>query len=186
VVAVFIAGLMVGRTPEYLGKKIGAREIKLTMVGTLFVPITVLALTATAIATSAGRQSLSRHGPQGFSESLYAYLSQANNNGSAFAGYAGLVQPNPGNVGAHGIAFADIAGGLAMTFGRFVPILAALALAGSLGAGRYTPPGLGTLRTDTPLFVVFLVGFVIVFALLNFLSALFLGPLAQSLTSQLF
>jgi K+-transporting ATPase ATPase A chain len=186
VFAVFIAGLMVGRTPEYLGKKIGAREIKLAALGTLAVPILVLAMSAIAIASRAGRQSLSAHGPEGYSQSLYAYLSQGNNNGSAFAGYTGLVQPNAGNVGAHGIAFADIAGGLVMTFGRFVPILAVLALAGSLSARRTTPAGLGTLRTDTPTFVFFLLGFVIIFALLNFLAALFIGPLDQSLTSHLY
>jgi K+-transporting ATPase ATPase A chain len=185
VLSVFIAGLMVGRTPEYLGKKLGAREVKLAVLGTLFVPILVLVSSAIAISSPQGRQSLSTHGPQGYSESLYAYLSQANNNGSAFAGYSGLVQPSPGNAGAHGIAFADIAGGLVMTFGRFVPILAVLALAGSLAARRATPGGLGTLRTDTPTFVVFVIAFVIIFALLNFLAALFIGPLDLSLTSHL-
>jgi K+-transporting ATPase ATPase A chain len=163
-VAVFIAGLMVGRTPEYLGKKIGAHEIKLAVLGTLFVPILVLAITAVATSTQAGRQSLSAHGPQGYSESLYAYLSQANNNGSAFAGYTGFIQP----------------------VGRFIPILAVLALAGALAGRRVTPAGLGTLRTDTPTFVIFVVGFVIVFALLNFLAALFLGPLDQSLSHNLY
>jgi K+-transporting ATPase ATPase A chain len=96
VLGVFIAGLMVGRTPEYLGKRLGTREVKLAAVGTLFVPILVLVLTGLATSTHAGRQSLSTQGPQGFSESLYAYLSQANNNGSALAGYAGLVQPGAG------------------------------------------------------------------------------------------
>jgi potassium-transporting ATPase potassium-binding subunit len=186
VLAVFIAGLMVGRTPEYLGKKLGAREVKLAALGTLFVPAMVLGLTAVAISSPAGRQSISSPGPQGFSESLYAYLSQANNNGSAFAGYTGFIQPNPGNIGSHGIPFADIAGGLTMTFGRFVPILIVLALAGSLAAGRVTPAGLGTLRTDTPTFVVLLIGFIIVFALLNFLAALFIGPLDQALTTHLY
>ena len=186
VAAVFIAGLMVGRTPEYLGKKLGIREVKLAFLGILFVPILVLAMTAIAISTQAGRQSIFAHGPQGYSETLYAYLSMANNNGSAMAGYTGFIQPLAGNVGAHGIAFADIGGGLVMLFGRFVPILAVLALAGALAARRTTPAGLGTLRTDTPTFVVFLVAFVIIFALLNFLAALFLGPLAQSLTQHLY
>jgi K+-transporting ATPase ATPase A chain len=186
VLGVFIAGLMVGRTPEYLGKKLGMREIKLAALGTVFVPTLVLVMTAIANATPAGRQSLSNKGPLGFSESLYAYLSQADNNGSAFAGYAGFVQPAAGNVGSHGIAFADIAGGLVMTFGRFVPILAVLALAGTLASRRATPVGLGTLRTDTPTFVIFVIGFVIIFALLNFLAALCLGPLAQALTSHLY
>jgi K+-transporting ATPase ATPase A chain len=186
VLAVFLAGLMVGRTPEYLGKKLGTREIKLAVLGTLFVPALTLTMTAIVTSIPAGRQSSFSHGPQGYSEALYAYLSQANNNGSAFAGYTGFIQPTPGNVGAHGIAFADIAGGLAMTFGRFVPILFVLALAGSLAARRTSPFGLGTLRTDTPTFVVFLIGFVIVFVLLNFVAALFLGPLDQSLTSRLY
>ena len=186
VAAVFIAGLMVGRTPEYLGKKIGIREIKLASLGILFVPILAVTMTAIAISTQAGRQSIFAHGPQGFSESLYAYLSMANNNGSAMAGYSGFLQPLAGNVGAHGIAFADIAGGLVMLLGRFVPILLVLGLAGSLAGRRTTPAGLGTLRTDTPTFVVFLVGFVIIFALLNFLAALFLGPLVQSLTQHLY
>jgi K+-transporting ATPase ATPase A chain len=186
VAAVFIAGLMVGRTPEYLGKKIEIREIKLASVGLLFVPILVLAITALAISMQAGRQSIFAHGPQGFSESLYAYVSMANNNGSAMAGYTGFIQPLAGNVGSHGIAFADIAGGLVMLLGRFVPILVVLGLAGSLARRGVTPAGLGTLRTDTPTFVVFLVGFVIIFALLNFLAALFLGPVEQSLTQHLY
>jgi K+-transporting ATPase ATPase A chain len=186
VVAVFIAGLMVGRTPEYLGKKIGMREMKLAVLGTLAVPTLVLVMSAVAISTHPGRQSLFNHGPQGFSESLYAYLSQGNNNGSAFAGYTGFVQPSPGNVGAHGLAFADVAGGLVMTFGRFVPILFVLALAGSIAGRRAAPAGLGTLRTDTPTFVAFLVGFVILFALLNFVAALFLGPVDQALTQRLY
>jgi K+-transporting ATPase ATPase A chain len=186
VLAVFICGLMVGRTPEFLGKKIGIREMKLAALGTLFVPILALVVTAVAVASPVGRQSLFAHGPQGFSETLYAYLSQANNNGSALAGYTGFVQPIAGNVGAHGLAFPDLVGGVVMTFGRFVPILAVLALAGSLAQRRPAPAGPGTLRTDTPTFVIFIVGFVIVFALLNFLAALCLGPVDQSLTSHLY
>jgi potassium-transporting ATPase potassium-binding subunit len=185
VLGVFIAGLMVGRTPEYLGKQIQTREVKLASVGALFVPFLVLAIAAVAIATPAGRHSMSTHGPQGFAETVYAYLSQAQNNGSAFAGYSGFVQPTAGNVGSHGIAFADIMGGWVMTLGRFVAILAALALAGSLGPRRIAPPGLGTLRTDTPTFVVFLIGFVAIFAVLTFLTALFLAPFAQALSSHL-
>jgi K+-transporting ATPase ATPase A chain len=194
VIAVFIAGLMVGRTPEYLGKKIGTREVKLAVVGALFVPILVLIVTAVAVSTNAGRASistaaLSAHGgttPQAYSESLYAYLSQANNNGSAFAGYTGFIQPSAGNLGSHGVTFADLAGGIVMIFGRFVPILFVLALGGSLAARRIAPAGLGTLRTDTPTFVVFIIAFVIVFALLNFLAALFIGPLDQALTHHLY
>ncbi|HYB28153.1 MAG TPA: potassium-transporting ATPase subunit KdpA [Solirubrobacteraceae bacterium] len=186
VLAVFIAGLMVGRTPEYLGKQIQAREVKLASIGSLFVPFLVLVSVALAVTLHAGRQSMSTGGPQGMAESVYAYLSQAQNNGSAFAGYGGFVQPVAGNVGSHGIAYADIAGGWVMMLGRFVPILAALALAGSLGPRRIAPPGLGTLRTDTPTFVVFLIGFVAIFAVLTFLTVLILAPFAQALTPHLF
>ena len=186
-IAVFVAGLMVGRTPEYLGKKIGIREMKLATLGTLITPAMVLVTTALAVATRLGRRSLFAHGPQGYAESLYAYLSQGNNNGSALAGYTGFIQPNaPGNSGSYGISFADLLGGATMTVGRFVPILFVLALAGSLGARRSVPRGLGTLRTDNPTFVAFLLGFVILFALLNYLAALCLGPLAESLGGQLY
>lgn len=185
VLAVFIAGLMVGRTPEYLGKQIQAHEVKLASVGALFVPLLVLVFTAIAVASPVGRQSMTAHGPQGFAEAAYAYLSQAQNNGSAFAGYSGFVQPAAGNVGSHGLSFTDLAGGFVMIFGRFVPILFALALAGSLGPRRIAPIGLGTLRTDTPTFVIFLVGFVIIFAVLTFLTVLFIAPFAQALTPHL-
>jgi K+-transporting ATPase ATPase A chain len=185
VLAVFIAGLMVGRTPEYLGKQIQAREVKLASLGTLFVPLILLVFAALAIAAPAGRQSMFANGPQGMAETVYAYLSQAQNNGSAFAGYTGFIQPLAGNVGSHGITFADLAGGIIMTLGRFMPILAVLALAGSLGPRRIAPAGLGTLRTDTPTFIVFLIGFVAIFAVLTFLSVLVLAPFAQALSSQL-
>jgi potassium-transporting ATPase potassium-binding subunit len=185
VLAVFIAGLMVGRTPEFLGKQIQAREVKLASIGSLFVPLLVMVFVGIAVASSVGRQSMTAHGPQGFAEAAYAYLSQTQNNGSAFAGYTGFIQPVPGNVGSHGLAFADLAGGWVMTLGRFVPILAALALAGSLGPRRIAPAGLGTLRTDTPTFVIFLIGFVIIFAVLTFLTVLFIAPLAQALSSQM-
>jgi K+-transporting ATPase ATPase A chain len=185
VLAVFIAGLMVGRTPEFLGKQIQAREVKLASIGSLFVPLLVMVFVGIAVASPVGRQSMTAHGPQGYAEAAYAYLSQAQNNGSAFAGYSGFVQPAPGNVGSHGLVFADLAGGWVMTLGRFVPILAALALAGSLGPRRIAPAGLGTLRTDTPTFVIFLIGFVIIFAVLTFLTVLFIAPLAQALSSQM-
>jgi K+-transporting ATPase ATPase A chain len=184
---VFIAGLMVGRTPEYLGKKVEAREVKLVVIGTIFVPMAVLALTALAIATKWGGPSIYNPGPHGFTETLYAYTSQTNNNGSAFAGYTGFVQPNaPGNAGAFGITFADMLGGFAMLFGRFVPLLAALAVAGSLAGKRVAPAGPGTFRTDSPVFVGLLVGVVILVAALTFLPALALGPLTEGLTAQLF
>jgi potassium-transporting ATPase potassium-binding subunit len=185
--AVFIAGLMVGRTPEYLGKKIEARDVKLVMIGTLAMPLLVLFAVSLATATKYGAPSLFNAGPQGFSEHLYAYTSQANNNGSAFAGYTGYVQPNsPGNSGAFGITYADIAGGLSMFVGRFVPLLAALAVAGSLVSKRVAPLGPGTMRTDTPIFVVLLIGVILLVALLTFVPALLLGPVVQGLTPQLF
>jgi K+-transporting ATPase ATPase A chain len=186
VIAVFVAGLLVGRTPEYLGKKIGIREIKLAALGTLVVPAMVLLTTALALVTRLGQRSLFAHGRGGFSETLYAYLSQGNNNGSALAGYTGFIQPGaPGNPGSFGISFSDLLGGATMTFGRFVPILFVLALAGSVGPRRVVPRGLGTLRTDNATFVVFLIAFVVLFALLNYLAALCLGPVAEALGSGL-
>jgi K+-transporting ATPase ATPase A chain len=184
--AVFIGGLMVGRTPEYLGKKIGAREIKLLTLGALFTPLAALMTSATAIASPAGRESLAASGPQGFSENLYAYLSQANNNGSAWAGYTGYVQPNPGNLGAHGVTFADLLGGLTMVFARFAPILFVLAIAGSMAQKKVAPAGLGTMRTDTPTFVVLLIGVIVLVGALTFFPAILLGPIVQSLTTNLF
>jgi potassium-transporting ATPase potassium-binding subunit len=172
-IAVFIAGLMVGRTPEYLGKKIEAREIKLTLIGVLYPALAVLVLAAVAVATAAGKASIFDAGPQGFSETLYAYASQGNNNGSAFAGYAGTT-------------FAELAGGLAMIGARFVPMLAALAVAGSLATKRVAPLGAGTFRTDTPTFVFLLVFVVAIIAALTFFPALLLGPISQAFTDRLF
>ena len=186
VLGVFIAGLMVGRTPEYLGKKIEAREVKLVMVGSLFAPLAVLVATGLAVATKYGAPSVYNPGPQGFSETLYAYLSQANNNGSAFAGYTGYVQPNGTNVGAFGVTFADLLGGVSMLFGRFVPLVAALAVAGSLAPKRVSPIGPGTFRTDTGTFVVLLIATIVIVAALTFFPAFLLGPVVQGLTDQLF
>ena len=186
ILGVFISGLMVGRTPEFLGKKVEAREIRLTVLGTIAVPMLVLASTALAIGTKWGAPSIYDSGPQGFSETLYAYASQGNNNGSAFAGYTGYVQPNGTNHGAFGITFADLLGGAAMLGGRFLPMLAALAVAGSLAGKRVAPAGLGTLRTDTPTFVVVLVSVILIVALLTFVPALLLGPVVQGLTGRLF
>jgi potassium-transporting ATPase potassium-binding subunit len=184
--AVFIGGLMVGRTPEFLGKKIEAREIKLVSLGVLVTPLAVLMATFFALATKYGGPSIFASGPQGFSESLYAYMSQANNNGSAFAGYTGYYQPEPGNVGAHGITFADLLGGVTMLGARFLPILLVLAVAGSLASKRVAPAGLGTLRTDTPTFVGLLGGVVVLIGALTFFPAILLGPVAQGLTDRLF
>src|SRR5262249_33761297 len=139
VIAVFVAGLMVGRTPEWLGKKIEAREIKYAALGALFVPTMVLTMTAVAIVTKEGLASIYNPGIHGFTETLYAYTSQSNNNGSAFAGYSGT-------------DFAATFGTVALYLGRFVPLLAALALAGSLARKKITPASAGTFRTDGPTF----------------------------------
>jgi K+-transporting ATPase ATPase A chain len=186
--AVFIGGLMVGRTPEWLGKKLEAREIKLAGLGILITPLAALFCTAMATASHAGRASISElgKGPQGFSESFYAYLSQANNNGSAFAGYTGFIQPKPGNIGSHGVTFADLLGGFDMLFARYAPILFALAVAGALAGKRVTPAGLGTMRTDNPTFVVLLIGVIILVGALTFFPALLLGPVVQGLTGHLY
>jgi len=186
ILAVFIGGLMVGRTPEYLGKKIEAREIKLVALGILITPLSALFATALAVASSAGRKSIFNAGPQGFSESIYAYLSQANNNGSAFAGYTGFIQPNAGSLGSHGITFANLLGGCVMLFARFAPILFALAIAGSLAGKRISPAGLGTMRTDNPTFVVLLIGVIVLVGALTFFPALLLGPIVQALTGHLY
>lgn len=185
--AVFVAGLMVGRTPEYLGKKIGAREMKLTMIGTLAAPLLTLIATAIAISSKYGLRSIYNGGPQGFSETLYAYTSQTNNNGSAFAGYTGFLQPNgPGNDGAFGITFADLLGGGAMLAGRFLPLIVVLAIAGALAGRKVAPAGPGTMRTDTPTFGVLAIGTILLVALLTFVPALLLGPVVQSLTDRMF
>jgi K+-transporting ATPase ATPase A chain len=184
--AVFLGGLMVGRTPEYLGKKIEAKEIKLVALGILITPLSALFSTSLATASAAGRASVYNTGPQGFSESFYAYLSQANNNGSAFAGYTGFIQPAPGNVGSHGVTFADLLGGFTMLFARYAPILFALAVAGALAGKRVSPAGLGTMRTDNPTFVVLLIGVIILVGALTFFPAILLGPIVQALTGHLF
>lgn len=186
ILAVFIGGLMVGRTPEYLGKKIEAREIKLATLGALYMPFAVLIATSLGVATEYGKKSIYSGGPQGFSETTYAYLSQGNNNGSAFAGYTGFVQPEPGNAGSFGITFADLLGGGTMIFVRFIPILIVLAIAGSLAGKKVAPTGLGTLRTDSPTFVVLLMGIVLLIGALTFFPALLLGPVVQGITQELF
>jgi potassium-transporting ATPase potassium-binding subunit len=192
--AVFIGGLMVGRTPEWLGKKLEAREIKLAGLGILITPLAALLCTAMATASGAGRKSISEvalskaggNTPQGFSETFYAYLSQANNNGSAFAGYTGFIQPGAGSIGSHGITFADVLGGFDMLFARYAPILFALAVAGALAGKRVTPAGLGTMRTDNPTFVVLLIGVIVLVGALTFFPALLLGPIVQGLTGHLY
>jgi K+-transporting ATPase ATPase A chain len=168
-IAVFIAGLMVGRTPEYLGKKIEAREIKLAAVGALFVPTVVLGLTAIAVVTKSGLASVFNPGAHGFSEALYAYTSQTNNNGSAFAGYGAT-------------SFSASLGAVAMILGRFVLLVAALAVGGSLAQKKIVPPSAGTFRTDGGTFAVLLVAVIALTAGLMILPALTLGPIVEALT----
>jgi potassium-transporting ATPase potassium-binding subunit len=187
--AVFLGGLMVGRTPEYIGKKIEAREIKLVALGILITPLAALFSTALATASAAGRASIDTavaHGPQAFSETFYAYLSQANNNGSAFAGYTGYDGLVGNAAGSHGITFADLLGGFTMLFARYAPILFALAVAGALVNKRVSPAGLGTMRTDNGTFVVLLIGVIILVGALTFFPALLLGPIVQGLTGHLY
>ncbi len=168
IIAVFVAGLMVGRTPEYLGKKIEAREIKLAAVGALFVPAMVLVLTAISVVTDHGLASIFNPAAHGFSEALYAYDSQSNNNGSAFAGYGAT-------------EFSALMGELALWLGRFAPLVAALALGGALAAKKTVPASAGTFRTDGATFAVLLVGVVILTAVLMIFPALTLGPIVESL-----
>ncbi len=167
IITVFIAGLMVGRTPEYLGKKIGAFEIKMASVAILVMPITVLFFTALAVVSEAGLAGLLNRGPHGFTEILYAFSSAANNNGSAFAG---LTANAP---------FYDTWLGLAMLIGRFWIIIPVLAIAGSMAAKQPVPVSQGTLPTHKPLFIGFLVGTVILVGVLSFVPSLVLGPIAD-------
>ncbi|MGA9851811.1 MAG: potassium-transporting ATPase subunit KdpA [Gammaproteobacteria bacterium] len=168
--AVFVAGLMVGRTPEYLGKKIESFEMKMVSMVILITPLLVLVGTAIAVMTDAGRAGVSNPGPHGFSEILYAFSSAPNNNGSAFAGI------NAGTL------FYNVILGVSMQIGRFWPAVATLAIAGALAAKKRVPAGLGTLPTHTPLFIVLLIGTVLLVSALTYLPALALGPIAEQLS----
>ncbi|MGW4739340.1 potassium-transporting ATPase subunit KdpA [Nocardia xishanensis] len=169
VITVFVAGLMVGRTPEYLGKKITPREIKLAASYFLISPLLVLTFTAIAIALPGQRGGMLNGGPHGLSEVLYAFTSAANNNGSAFAGLTGNTE------------WYNTALGLAMLLGRFLPIVFVLALAGSLAQQGVTPASIGTLPTHRPQFVGLVVGVTVILVALTFLPALALGPLAEGI-----
>ncbi|WNF29727.1 potassium-transporting ATPase subunit KdpA [Streptomyces sp. C11-1] len=171
VIAVFIAGLMVGRTPEYLGKKIGTRQIKLAACYILITPALVLGFTAVAMALPTPADSMTNTGPHGFSEILYAYTSGANNNGSAFAGLNADTQ------------WFNTTIGIAILLGRFLPMVFVLALAGSLAEQRPVPETAGTLRTDKPLYAGLLVGTILIITGLTYFPALALGPLAEGLAS---
>ena len=170
IITVFIGGLMVGRTPEYLGKKIQAREVKLAAFGVLVMPITVLVLTAIAVSVHAGRAGPLNAGPHGFSEILYTFTSVTNNNGSAFAGLSSNT------------AFYNITETVGLLLGRFAIIVPVLALAGSLGAKNVVPASLGTFRTDKPMFIGLLIGVVMVVGALTFFPAVSLGPIVEQLS----
>jgi K+-transporting ATPase ATPase A chain len=167
IIAVFVAGLMVGRTPEYLGKKIEAREVKMTMLAILSMPLVILGFTAVAVVLPAGTAALANAGPHGFSEALYAYVSAAGNNGSAFAGLSGDTP------------FWNVTLGIGMMIGRFFVIIPALAVAGGMAAKKTVPPSAGTFPTDTPLFVGLVIGVILIVGGLTFFPALSLGPLAE-------
>jgi len=169
IVAVFVAGLMVGRTPEYLGKKIESYEMKMASLLILIMPITVLVITAVAVLTNVGKTGIFNPGAHGFSEVLYLFTSQGNNNGSAFAG---IGANNP---------FYNLTGGIDMMIGRFFLAVPTLALAGSLAKKKKTPESAGTLPTHTPLFIAWLIAVVILVGALNFFPALALGPIVEHL-----
>jgi K+-transporting ATPase ATPase A chain len=167
ILGVFIAGLMIGRTPEYIGKKIEALEMKLASVFILTTPFVVLLGTAVAVSTQAGKAGVANPGAHGFSEILYAFSSAANNNGSAFGGLSANT------------VFYNVALGLAMFIARFWPIVAALAIAGSLAAKKRVPVTDGTMPTHGPLFATLLVGSVLLIGVLTYVPALALGPVVE-------
>ena len=167
ILGVFIAGLMIGRTPEYLGKKIEAREMKLASLFILTTPFVVLLGTAVAVMTTQGTAGIGNPGAHGFSEILYAFTSAGNNNGSAFGGLSANT------------VFYNVALGIVMWIGRFWPIVAALAIAGSLAAKKRIPVTEGTLPTDGPLFITLLIATIVLIGVLNYVPALALGPIVE-------
>ena len=169
ILAVFIAGLMVGRTPEYLGKKIEAYDVKMSMLFVLIFPLVILGLSAVSVVYNFGTSSISNPGPHGLSQILYAFSSQAGNNGSAFGGLSGNTP------------WYNIAGGIEMLVGRFFMIIPMLAVAGNLAQKKYVPPSLGTFPVTTPLFTILLIGVIIIVGALTFFPALSLGPVLEHL-----
>ncbi len=165
--AVFVAGLMVGRTPEYLGKKVQAREIKLAMLAVLILPLCILGGTALSLSSASGLASLNNAGPHGLSEMLYGWSSATGNNGSAFAGLSADTD------------LLDFGLATAMLLGRFAFLVPVLAIAGSLAAKPKVPPSAGTFPTHGPLFIGLLIGVILILGGLQFLPALALGPLAE-------
>jgi potassium-transporting ATPase potassium-binding subunit len=174
IIAVFIGGLMIGRTPEYLGKKIQAREIKLAGLGALVMPLIVLVLTAIAVSIHAGRAGPLNAGPHGFSEILYGLTSQGNNNGSAFGGLTGDT------------TFYNVIGAIDMLIGRVGIMIPALALGGTLAAKNVVPESLGTFRTDNGMFVGLTIGVIVIIGGLTFFPALALGPIVEQLSHGMF
>jgi len=170
IVAMFVAGLMVGRTPEYLGKKLEAREVKMAMLAILILPLSMLGFTAIAVVIKPGLDALANAGPHGFTEALYAYVSATANNGSAFAG---LSANTP---------FWNTTLGLAMFLGRFLMIVPMLAIAGSLAGKKIVPVSAGTFPTDGGLFVGLVIGVILITGGLTFLPALALGPVVEHLS----
>jgi K+-transporting ATPase ATPase A chain len=170
IVAVFIGGLMIGRTPEYLGKKIQAREVKLAGLGALVMPIAVLVTAGIAVSVAEGRAGPLNGGPHGFTEILYALTSQGNNNGSAFGGLTGNTP------------FYNVLGGVLMLLGRFGIMIPALALAGGLAAKNVVPASLGTFRTDNAMFVGLTIGVIVIIGGLTFFPAVALGPIVEQLS----
>jgi K+-transporting ATPase ATPase A chain len=167
IVTVFVAGLMVGRTPEYLGKKIEAKEVKMALLAILVLPLFILGLPAISVLLPFGLTSFQDSGPHGFSEVLYLYTSQTANNGSAFAGFTGNTP------------WYNTTGGIAMLFGRYFVIIPAMAIAGSLVEKKTVPASAGTFPTHGPLFVGLLVGVILIIGGLTFFPALALGPIAE-------
>jgi K+-transporting ATPase ATPase A chain len=170
IIAVFIGGLMIGRTPEYLGKKIQAKEVKLAGLAALVMPIIVLVFTAIAVSIHAGRAGPLNAGPHGFTEILYGLTSQGNNNGSAFGGLTG------------NSAFYNTVGAIDMLLGRFAIMIPALALGGVLAAKNVVPTSLGTFRTDNGMFVGLTLGVIVIIGGLTFFPAVALGPIVEQLS----
>jgi potassium-transporting ATPase potassium-binding subunit len=169
IITVFLAGLMVGRTPEYLGKKIEAYDVKMAMLSILIFPITVLCFTAVATVSAAGMAGITNPGPHGFTQILYAYTSAAGNNGSAFAGISANTH------------WYNVTLGVAMILGRFFGVIPVLALAGNLARKKAVPESAGTFPVTTPLFTLLLTATVVIVGALTFFPALSLGPVLEHL-----
>jgi K+-transporting ATPase ATPase A chain len=169
IIAIFVAGLMVGRTPEYVGKKIEAKEVKMAMLAILILPLMFLGWTAVAMEVPSAVAAMNNPGPHGFSEVLYAYTSQTANNGSAFGGLSGNTM------------FYNLSGAIAMLVGRFWMIIPKMAIAGSLAAKKSIPASAGTFPTTGGLFVGLVIGVIVIIGGLTFFPALALGPVAEQL-----